>query len=123
MDRLTYSNIVDHLGAAVPDFRPLVEEHIADNRAVLPHVLFGDLTRFVISKYRDWKAGDGAAWTAVQRVLQLLEEALAQDGPELNDLVKASFLENLGQAGDDYGGIRQILSAPLREALDRIYPE
>jgi hypothetical protein len=46
---IAYSTVDEALRAAVPEFGGAIDEHITDNdEELLPHILFGDLTRFVL---------------------------------------------------------------------------
>ena len=52
MTALEYSEVANALRIALPEFAPAIDEHVAHNDEVLPHVLFGDLTRFVLEASR-----------------------------------------------------------------------
>jgi len=43
---------VNRLIEKIPELRPLVDEHIEYHEALLSHVLFGDMTRWLIDLYR-----------------------------------------------------------------------
>jgi len=87
---LTYSEVPDALRAAVPEFGPMIDEHVADNDEVLLHLLFGDLTRFVIAAH---ERGD----TDVEhRSLSFLERALREGDEAVQNVVEVSFVENVG---------------------------
>lgn len=81
---------VEEVVRKVPELQPIYDEHIADYDENLPHVFFGDVTRFAIAE----TARDGEH-DALARLLGKLESGL-RDGPaEVKDLVIASFVENL----------------------------
>jgi len=44
----TIRSLIERLLASVPDLRGVYDEHISDNDELLPHVFFGDVTRFAI---------------------------------------------------------------------------
>jgi hypothetical protein len=44
-----YDTVAQRLVQVVPEFSGVVEEHRTDNDEILPHVLYGDLTRFVVA--------------------------------------------------------------------------
>ncbi len=94
------------------------------NQELLPHVLFGDLTRWVIDLYRQAEGH----WSSQERQDQILDRTLAfleqkfsdpQDAAA-QDLIAVSFLENLHQAGPDYDGIKERLGPGLRNWLSRL---
>ncbi|MET7338732.1 hypothetical protein [Nonomuraea sp. NPDC005650] len=90
MEPMAYENVVDGFVAAVPEFRPFLRDHIAANDEVLPHVLFGDLTRFVLDAYQQGHRD------LVGRCLDFLEQALHSTDARLFELVAFSFVENVG---------------------------
>src|SRR6187431_1797752 len=47
MTQLTYDSLPTRLRAAVSGFDRVYDEHIADNDELLPHVLLGELVRFL----------------------------------------------------------------------------
>jgi hypothetical protein len=88
-DVMTYDQVVPLLLERVPELRANYDEHVADNGELLPHVFFGDVSRFVVARAAE---GDDSA---VGRCLAFLEEAL-DNGDELaQELVVVSFVENI----------------------------
>ena len=57
MTAIAYDRIADELAVAIPEFAGEIEEHRADQGEVLPHLLFGDLVRFVerAAERGDWQ--------------------------------------------------------------------
>ena len=101
--KLTYDTFVPTLLAELPGFKEIYDEHLRDYDTVLPHVLIGDLTRYVIVSYRQMSTdASGQARQAVDRALALLEQAMQSTDAQLQALVSVSFLENLHQADADY---------------------
>jgi hypothetical protein len=49
---ISYETIVPLLVEKIPPTRPILEAHVQDNAEILPHVFFGELTRFVIKAFR-----------------------------------------------------------------------
>jgi hypothetical protein len=82
--------VIDDLVSEVPEFEPTVREHVETYDSLLPHVLFGDFTRFVVAAWQDGNL------ELVGRCMDFLERALAGGDPGLHDLVAASFVENVG---------------------------
>jgi hypothetical protein len=87
---LEYSEVATALRVALPEFAAAIDEHVADNDEMLPHVLFGDLTRFVIDGYQ---RGDN---DLVRRALAFLDNALREGDDAVQNLVGVSFVENVG---------------------------
>jgi hypothetical protein len=91
MTDLTYETIHELLVEAIPEFRPVLEEHLRDQEGeVLQHVMFGDLTGFVLAA-RD--RGDRAL---VARCWAFLDHAANSPRPRVSNLVAVSFVENVG---------------------------
>lgn len=86
----TITSLIDKLLATVPDLRPVYEEHMSDNDGLLPHVFFGDVTRFAIEN-----AGAPVSDAAITNLLTALDEALADANAEVKEVILASFVENL----------------------------
>src|SRR5207253_247565 len=87
---LTYSGVPEALRAAVPEFGPTIDEHVADYDSVLAHVLFGDLSRFVLAAH---ERGDT---DVEERSLAFLDRALREGDEQVRTLVAVSFVENVG---------------------------
>ena len=85
-----YSDVTDALRESLPEFSDAIDEHVADNDEVLPHVLFGDLTRFVL------KANDDGDDELVRRALAFLDGVLREGDDGVQNLVGVSFVENVG---------------------------
>lgn len=108
MNDLTYESFEEKLVKDVPEFLEILKEHKKENGRILPHVLLGDFTRFVIENYRKSKT-DPRSGEVVKKSLDFIEELLQSADPRLKELVQASFLENLDQAGSDFDGIEKLL--------------
>jgi len=108
--------LVDKLVERLPALQPLLREHLADNFGeVLPHVFFGDLTRYVVAELvRSDNPG------AVQPILDELEVAFSAGDELVAELIAVSFLENLPQQGEAGDSIRGLLGPRLRSQLGRI---
>lgn len=91
---------------------------------LVPHVLFGDLTRWVIGEYRESQGYGPHARDArklLERTLRFLEERFTDQGDDAaQDLIAVSFLENLHQAGSDYPGPKALLGPRLQAWLGRL---
>jgi hypothetical protein len=115
-DRMTisYDSVHVSLVEAVPEFAPVLAEHLEDQDGeTLQHLLFGDLTRFVVDAY---ERGDEAL---VSRCLGFLDQAL-RDGDEMTqNLVAVSFVENVGPWDEDVQEFIAGWPSALREEARR----
>lgn len=112
---------IDHLVAQVPVLEPAFREHVSDNFGeVLPHVFFGDLTRYAVSEFLRSEGTSAGA----RRVSRELESLLAElevgldIGGDVTELICASFLENLPKLGEPGDGVRDLLGPKLRSQLN-----
>ncbi len=93
--QIAYDSVHLRLVEAVPEFAPALAEHFEDQEGeLLQHVLFGNLTRFVMDAYR---RGDHEL---VLRSLDFLDEALRTGDEMTQNLVGVSFVENVGPWDD-----------------------
>jgi len=111
---LTYENFFPTLLQRVSSFAPIYDEHIKDNDELLSHVLMGDLARFSIELYRaGYKKGEKAGREKLGEILKILDEGIQSPDSNLQELISVSFLENLGQADEDYDSMRALLTPAL----------
>jgi hypothetical protein len=74
---------------------PVLEQHLADNDELLPHVLFGDVTRYALALAR---VGDKES---LHRLLSDLDSALDEADDQVANLVWVSFVENASTDEDE----------------------
>jgi hypothetical protein len=84
---------------------PVLDEHLADNDELLPHMVFGNVTRFALTLARHGEVDD------LDRLLSDLDAGLGDSDDEVANLVWVSFVENASTDEDE----------PLRAAL-RAFP-
>lgn len=106
---LTYDSIGEYITSEIPEFSDIYEQHLIDNGQILPHVLMGDFTRFVVNSYK--KSKSSLKYKEIfDRSLDLIENLITSKNKQLQELVQASFLENLHQVErEDYIGIKDCL--------------
>jgi hypothetical protein len=103
---------VERLVAEVPALQPLLSEHLDFNHELLAHVLFGDVTRFVVSGFAEHPERRRDA----DKILILLEEALGSPDEDVQNLVSVSFCENL-LGEEPLEAIRAAMGPRLRAEL------
>jgi hypothetical protein len=113
------SALVKNLVQRVPKLDALYQEHLKDNDELLPHVFMGDVTRFVVAA-----AAAGSArpkdWAEAQRVVALLEEALASKEPSVENLIAASFVENLEPDEPGFSRVVDTFGSRLKRILEKM---
>jgi hypothetical protein len=115
MNSFTYDSFPAKLRADVSGFDRVYDEHVADYDELLPHVLLGELVRFLSSEV----ALHGAEATAVRQAMPLLEQAMGSGDERLEELVAVSFLENLDASDPSFPAIRSLFGPRLQEQLKR----
>lgn len=108
---MTNARNVAAMGALIyhhPALSSLLVEHLEDNNGqVLPHLLMGDVMRWLV-----------AHWVSDPRVcrsvLAWLDEAYESGNDELRGLVVLSGVENIPDPGQPGSEIRDALSERLR---------
>lgn len=96
----------------VPELRPLLNEHLADNyEEILPHVFLADVLRYALAHPRE---------AAVATTLERLEEAFRLGDEERKELISTGFLENLPVASEDHTGLRARLGPMLCAEAGRV---
>jgi hypothetical protein len=111
MTALTYETFPELLRQAVLGFDRVYEEHLADYDEVLPHVLLGDLVRFLSQEIER----DGPESAALKQVVPLMERAMGSADSRLQELVAVSFLENLEAEDPGFGAVRCLFGPRLEE--------
>ncbi len=111
-------DLIERLVAKYPRLKSIFDEHVSDNFGeVLPHLFFGDLTRYVISRLLDVESGVGPkhadAEQELRALLNDLEDAYATGDEEIRELISVSFLENLPRPGEEASGVRAWLGPEL----------
>jgi hypothetical protein len=100
----TSAAFVEWLVGRHSDLAPILDQHRRNNGELLPHVFFGDVTRYASELARRGDTG------RLDPLLTDLDQALTSAADETDNLIWASFVENAqGTSGDD--------EKPLREQL------
>ena len=102
----TIDELVRDLIVAAPELDAVRREHLADNDELLPHLLFGDVTRWVVER------------GPVPELLAVLEHHMEAGDEEVQNVIAVSFLENL--LGDDPGerAVQAALGPRLKAEFD-----
>ncbi len=90
MESLAYEHVERFLRDNVQAVVPAVDGHLADYGEVIPHVLFGQLTRFVL------RARERDDLVVVGECLECFDEMLRIGDNAVQNLVAVSFVENVG---------------------------
>ncbi|MDQ3946655.1 MAG: HNH endonuclease [Actinomycetota bacterium] len=86
----SYPQVHERLVEAIPEFAPLLDEHVQDFDEILPNILFDTLTRFVLDAR---ERGDDPL---VAKCLAFLAAAMRCGDEQIEHLVAATFVETVG---------------------------
>ena len=113
---------VNEVAALSPTLTALLREHVNDNFGdVLPHVFIGDVARHIVTMVRVPSSEDNpAVLCEVKRILDVMEAGYAAGMPEVQELIAASFLENLPLQEDSGSQIRRMLGPNLTNKLNKM---
>ena len=89
MSAIAYEDVEELLRKAVPEFAPAIDEHVDFNEGFLSHVLFGDLTRFVMDAYARGET------EVLHRTLTFLDQAIRHGDERVQNLISVSVVENV----------------------------
>jgi hypothetical protein len=108
------------LTEAVPELRPLLEEHAAYYHEILPHVFMEDeVVRFLLERLAQYGPED----KTLKAVLNYLNRAFeaVKDGPDkgLSNVIAVSFIEHLHYRGEFGPKLAAILPPSLAAELAR----
>lgn len=104
---------VGALAREVPELLPLLQEHLDDYDGLLPHVWLGDVTRWAIQQFKA-----NPADPSLKKTLKLMEQTLSREGAQAEqELVSASFVENLPRPDDAEAGILEMAGPSVRAQL------
>lgn len=115
MTALDFVTFSEQLRARVPGFDRIYDEHLQQHDELLPHVLLGELVRFLSDEIR--RHGEHSA--TLHHAMGLLERGMGSADPRLQELVAVSFLENLDPADPAFRAIRKLFGPRLSEQYDR----
>lgn len=85
----TTSELCKEMAVLSSEIQEILSEHISDYDEILPHVFFGDVTRYVLSDGVDRK-----------KVVLFMETHLERASAEVENLIALSFVFNLGSRSD-----------------------
>lgn len=114
---ISTEELIQALLKRLDGFESVYREHLRDCDELLPHVLFGDLTRHLRRMVTD-----GNAPGSVRLAVDLLEQALGEGDSDLGELVGVSLVENLEPEGEGVAELRQLFGPCLRAEYQNFWP-
>lgn len=100
-----------------PWLNELYEEHLKDFDELLPHVLMGSVTRYLIGLAENAECSSTSA-ERLDTVLDYFEHAMLTGDEAVKELLVVSFLENLEKEEAYYRILTERLGSRLSKALD-----
>ncbi len=108
--------LVNNLLQQVPELDGVYQTHLDDYAELLPHVFFGDVTRYVVGEVLSHANGSPPQ---VARILNCLERSMAFGDDAVQELICVSFLENLAEYGEVTSRLKALVGPNLGRELDR----
>ena len=113
---------VRQLAGISPVLDAMLEEHLKDNFGeILPHVFLGDITRHAVAMCENAESGRSlGAQRELKSLLDSMEHAYATGNTEVQELIAASFLENLPANGEPGSALRLMIGPKLSGQLRKM---
>ena len=111
MADLDFDHFVEKLRTDVRGFGRIYDQHVSYYQQVLPHVLLGDLARYLKSVAKS----NGPERVALDEAMGLLECGMSSADTKLQELVAVSFLARLDPEDEDFEPIRARFGERLKE--------
>jgi hypothetical protein len=108
---------ISELVTAVPQLEDLLSRHIAEHGELLPHVYMGDVSRFAIQQHRESTESSTNLRAVLNMLFTILERGAAQGSENVQDLVTASFLENVAEEMTSSTDLQSYLGPVLKRKL------
>lgn len=111
------AGLVDRMVRAVPELEPLLRDHLDFYDELLPHLFMGEVIPLVV----EWAgSGEPAQEARARAVVDTLEAEYGSDY-QVDELIGASFVEDLPRAEDPGGDVLSLLGPKLRSVRQRIH--
>ena len=112
MSDLAYGHVVTRLLQGAPGLALTLDAHLESNGEILPHVFFGDVTRYVEARVN---CGDTET---VKQILAVFEDAVSSSDAQARDLIGASFLENLETDALLFSTLAELAGPQIKVAIE-----
>jgi hypothetical protein len=109
----------EELIRSVPALQQIYRAHLQENDELLPHVFFGEVTRFVVTEARKAAAHD----SSIARLLHEFEKGLEEGPEEVRELISVSFVENLCGEREAVKVLKPLMREKLKSKLATICGE
>ena len=119
MTDLDTASFVDRLVKQFPFLQKTLEDHLDQNDELLPHVLFGDITRLLLRMHSEAVA-ERRGFKHLEDVLAFLDRTFSDGGDKVQELLSVSFLENLPVRRHNGADLQDLLGPALKAELTRI---
>lgn len=97
----------------VPELLPTMQAHLDTYEELLPHVLMGDVTRWIVEKFCENPEDE-----LLKKTLEFMEKSFSQGSYDTQEIITVSFLENLPSPGEDGFEVRSLLGRSLQDELN-----
>jgi hypothetical protein len=113
------NGFIDVLASAGPLSERVMLKHIADYKTVLPYVFCGDISREIVRTFEGADPKQTPGYPECIRMLDIFDAGIRSDDPQVRDLVRTSFLENIVHPLRNSKEFRLVLSPALSNEIHR----
>ena len=111
---------VQRLLTRLPILDDVLQAHLTENEHLLPHVFFGDVSRFTLEQHARLTSGDASARSILATLFEVMEQGAAEGSEYVKELVSVSFLENLARELAQHPSLSAFLTPALKQELEPI---
>jgi hypothetical protein len=101
------------LVAKHPELAPVLDGHLKDHGELLPHFFMADIVRFLVARFND------RSERLISDIMATLGVHFADESPEIEELIAASFVENMPYPSENAARIVSLLPGNLKAELAR----
>jgi len=121
MDDINYSNVIEKLLEALPEFRPIHDWMLEYDGEIIPYILIGSgLVKFMLKNYELYiKSGeqDVQSKDILTRLTDFLESAALSQDEDVVELIRIGFMEHLDVNWSGFSGFAALLKPASKQLL------
>lgn len=110
-------NLIQKVTSKFPFLECVLQEHIRAYDEIIPHVFFGELTRFIVNMAKTSKLTGN--FNNLDNILKYLEEVYKSKEQDLRNLIEVSFIENLDINDQSYKIIFEHTGGLIKNAMKK----
>lgn len=97
---------------------PVLDEHLKDHNELLPHMLMGDVVRFLTAIYANPREAAGD-YNTITEIMLSIGDHFTSASPAVKEVIAASFLENMPYPKEEGVDLIKLLPDNLQAELTK----